>query len=166
MENANSDVELGSIEAAASMEHWEAFIDFATEHIDLKVNDKSRGYKLHLALEELISNIIRAAESQSEAAQTQAMLEITALQRSEDESHWFVLRTRDTAMPFDPQFETRSPVDTAQDISERAIGGLGLFLIMESVDRVHYRWDNGRNVYELSTQLLDENSPPDQGGSG
>ena len=166
MKNSKTEHELGSIEAEASMEQWETFIDFATEHINRWIEDKSRSYKLRLAVEELVSNITRAAESHRKTDEKAAMLEIIALQQSKDGSDWFTLRTRDTCVKFDPQFESRSPVDTEQHVSERAIGGLGLFLIMQSVDRVNYQWQDGRNVYELSSQLAAEDSRPAQVSTG
>jgi anti-sigma regulatory factor (Ser/Thr protein kinase) len=166
MKDSRTERELGSIEAEASMDQWETFIDFATEHISRWVDDKSRSYKLRLAFEELVSNIIRAAGSCREANSTPVLLEISALERIDNNTGWFVLRTSDSGVQFDPQFESRAPVDTAQHVSERAIGGLGLFLIMQSVDRVNYQWKSGRNVYELSTQLAAESSQPEQGSTG
>jgi len=152
MKDSKLERELGSIEAEASMERWETFIDFGTHHIKHQIQDSSRSYKLHLAFEELLSNIIRAASSDEEPGATPVMLEITALERSDNDSDWFILRTRDTGVPFDPHFESRSGVDTEQPVSEREIGGLGLFLIVQSVDRVTYQWLGERNVYELCTQ--------------
>jgi len=166
MKKSTTEQVLGSIEAEASMEQWERFIDFATAHINRWIEDKSRSYNLHLAFEELLSNIIRAAGSAREAGSSPVILEISALERADNNTCWFVLRTSDNGVHFDPQFESRSPVDTEQPVSERAIGGLGLFLIMQSVDQVNYQWKEGHNVYELSTQLAAESSQPEQGSAG
>lgn len=166
MEDSRTERELGSIEAEASMDQWETFIDFATDHIQQWVNEKSRSYKLRLAFEELVSNIIRAAGSTRNADSEPVILKISAFERTDDSSCWFVLRTSDNGVRFDPQFESRAPVDTDQNVNERAIGGLGLFLIMQSVDRVNYQWEKGHNVYELSTQLASESGQPEQGSSG
>jgi anti-sigma regulatory factor (Ser/Thr protein kinase) len=141
-------IELGHVEDVASMEAWDRFIDFASEHIEHEISDRSRAYKLRLALEELVSNIIRAAAAgQINPPQTQ--LKVTALRFKDEQSTWLVLRTKDNGIHFDPEFPTRERIDTNQPVHERKIGGLGLFLIRESVDRVAYEWLDGKNVYEL-----------------
>lgn len=141
--------ELGSIEAPASMDHWEHFIDFATEHIQRVIADESRAYKLKLAYEELISNIIRAANANKSVADKDAKLAVSLMLRNEDGEPWLVLRTSDTGIQFNPNFNQGPPLDTNQPVHERKIGGLGIFLIEQSVDKVSYDWINGNNVYEL-----------------
>ena len=135
------------------MDHWDQLIDFGSDHIDRSLEDRSRGYKLKLAYEELLSNIIRAASEQhDEAACGSTKLEVSAIERTDEGSSWFILRTRDTGVEFNPNFKERPGIDRDQPVHERAIGGLGLFLIQESVDHVSYEWSNGRNVYELCMQ--------------
>lgn len=144
-----SSEELGSIEAVASMDNWEQIVDFPSDFIDSLIDDKSRGYKLRLAYEELVSNIIRAAGECTKAAECHVILKISVFSRLLDKKNWFVLQTEDNGQHFDPMFEERTPVDTNQHVSERAIGGLGLFLIKESVDKVDYEWRDKKNIYEL-----------------
>ncbi len=141
--------ELGRIEAPASMDHWERFIDFATDHIHRAIADESRAYKLKLAYEELISNIIRAANGNRSTPDRPVTLEVSMMLRDEEGEPWLVLRTSDTGIQFNPNFNQRAPVDTDQPVIERKIGGLGIFLIEQSVDKVSYDWLNGNNVYEL-----------------
>ena len=140
---------LGSIEAIASMDNWDQFIDFITKFIDLKVKEKGLGYKLRLASEELISNIIRAANDNPRTQGSEVILEITARLQQEGNQSWFVLGTKDSGNHFDPQFEERQPIDTEQNVIERKIGGLGLFLIQQSVEKVTYEWKEEFNIYEL-----------------
>ena len=149
MGDSIGDKELGRIEAPASMDHWEHFIDFATEHIQRAIADESRAYKLKLAYEELISNIIRASNTNKSITGKTASLEVSLLLRDEDGVPWLVLRTSDTGIEFNPNFHQRTPIDTSQPVNERQIGGLGIFLIEQSVDKVSYDWINGKNVYEL-----------------
>ena len=65
----------------------------------------------------------------------------------------FTLQTEDNGIQFDPGFSKESDVDVNQDINERAIGGLGIFLIKESVDIASYAWINGRNTNQLSMRM-------------
>ena len=149
MGNSIGDKELGRIVAPASMDYWERFIDFADDHIYRAIADESRAYKLKLAYEELISNIIRAANGNKCTPDRSVTLEVSMLLRDEDGEPWLVLRTSDTGIQFNPNFNQRPPVDTEQSVIERKIGGLGIFLIEQSVDKVSYEWLNGNNVYEL-----------------
>ena len=144
-----SDQTLGSIEAIASMDNWDMFNDFITELITQNVKEKGVGYKLRLASEELISNIIRAANDNPQTQGSEVILEITARLHHEGNQSWFVLGTKDSGNHFDPQFEERQPIDTEQNVSERKIGGLGLFLIQQSVEKVTYEWKEEFNIYGL-----------------
>ena len=141
--------ELGSVLEKASMDNWDRLNDFVNESIRLAIKDKSRGYKLRLATEELISNIIKAANEVPSSDSKDVFLEISARTQNEGDCSWFILKTKDNGLHFDPQFASRLPVDTEQPVSERAIGGLGLFLIQQSVDNVTYEWSDECNVYEL-----------------
>jgi anti-sigma regulatory factor (Ser/Thr protein kinase) len=150
MDLADVDIEVGSIEFAASMDHWEGFTNFSKASIDSFISDKSCAYKFFLALEELISNIIRSAE---ELPTRQAKLKIAILKRTREGENWLVVRTTDTGIRFDPHYHQRNSVDTNQPVHERAIGGLGIFLIEQSVDYAHYEWLNGSNINEISMRL-------------
>ena len=141
--------ELGSVREQASMDNWDRLNDFVNESVRLGIKDKSRSYNLRLATEELISNIIRAANEAQRSESKDVVLEISARIQKEDDCSWFILKTKDNGLHFDPQFASRSPIDTEQPVGERAIGGLGLFLIQQSVDKVTYEWSDEYNVYEL-----------------
>jgi len=145
--------ELGSVREQASMDNWDRLNDFVNESVRLGIKDKSRSYNLRLATEELISNIIRAANEVQRSESKDVVLEISAHIQKEGDGSWFILKTKDNGLHFDPQFSSRSPVDTEQPVSERAIGGLGLFLIQQSVDKVTYEWIDEYNVYELWVML-------------
>ena len=145
--------ELGSVREQASMDNWDRFNDFVNESVRLGIKDKSRSYNLRLATEELISNIIRAANEVQRSESKDVVLEISAHIQKEGDGSWFILKTKDNGLHFDPQFSSRSPIDTEQPVSERAIGGLGLFLIQQSVDKVTYEWIDEYNVYELWVML-------------
>ena len=146
---SNQTLGLGSVEATASMDNWDKLNDFIREKIDLNIKEKSLGYKLRLASEELISNIIRAAEDPPLNNENEVKLEITAKMHKEGNKSWFILSTKDNGSHFDPQFEQRPPIDTQQHVNERKIGGLGLFLIQQSVEKVTYEWKDKFNIYEL-----------------
>ena len=51
------------VEDKASMENWDAFIQSASTAIERDLKDEGKAYKLKLAYEELISNIIKASSN-------------------------------------------------------------------------------------------------------
>jgi len=85
--------ELGSIEAAASMENWDKINDFISELIGQSIANASRGYKLRLASEELVSNIIRAAGELNSGEDKDISLQVSARLEQENGKSWFVVKT-------------------------------------------------------------------------
>lgn len=51
---------------------------------------------------------------------------------------------KDTAVPYDPRLRP-PPEDLHKPIEERQIGGLGVYLTMESVDEFDYHYADGMN---------------------
>ena len=144
--------EVAHVEAAASMDNWDQLMEFASDQIDQAVSDKSQSYKMKLAYEELISNIIRATNHASTSTNP-TTLEVLALRGSLEGQQVFVIRTRDTGPHFEPGFNNRKGIDVDQPVHEREIGGLGLFLIQQSVDYVAYEWIDGKNTYDLCVRI-------------
>ena len=55
----------------------------------------------------------------------------------------------DTCSRFDPQFEKIPSRMDDVPVQQRAIGGLGLFLVKTSVDEVQHSYADGMNHYRL-----------------
>ena len=139
------------VEAKASMENWDAFIESASSAIERDLNDEAKAYKLRLAYEELISNIIKAsAENKDNSV---IILRVYSGTSYSGKEKLFTLQTEDNGIHFDPEFSNKIDIDINQDINERKIGGLGLFLIKQSVDIASYEWKDGRNKNQLSMTI-------------
>jgi len=138
---------LASIDAPASMDNWELFNGFVEQHAEAQLGASKAAYQLRLACEELFSNIIRHATCADSGASC-AHLWVQALTTTEPQPA-LVVQLEDNGHPFDPQFDQRQSIDTALAIEDRPIGGLGLFLVQTSVDRVEYAWVDGHNRYRL-----------------
>ena len=142
---------LASIDAPASMDHWEEFNGFVEQQAEALLGASKASYQLRLACEELFSNIIRHATCADSGASC-AHLWVQILKTTEPKPE-LVVQLEDNGHPFDPQFDQRQAIDTARAIEDRPIGGLGLFLVQTSVDRVEYAWVNSRNRYRLFVAL-------------
>lgn len=94
---------------------------------------------LNLALEEAATNVILYAYPQG----TDGTLEITA--SCENGALTFVMA--DSGKPFDPT--ARPPVDITARAEDRPIGGLGIHLVLEIMDKVLYTYDNGQNILTM-----------------
>jgi anti-sigma regulatory factor (Ser/Thr protein kinase) len=103
--------------------------------------EKSAAYKLRLAVDEIVTNIIvhGYGESGTEG-------EVRIETHIDDEK--LELLVEDTATPFDPR-SIAPPPDLNKPLEERQIGGLGIFLVYESVDEFRYEHDgqHNRNVF-------------------
>jgi len=139
------------VEKEASMDNWELFIENAGTAILKDQKNEQKAYKFKLAYEELISNIIRAAEENKLGHKVS--LKVYCMISNHDGQKLFTLQTEDNGIAYDPGFDSEDTVDVNQDISERAIGGLGVFLIKQSVDFASYGYIDGLNTNQLSMQI-------------
>lgn len=100
-------------------------------------------FNLNLVLEEAVSNVILYAYPKEE------LQEISLSAQKKGDSIIFVLT--DSGKEFDP---TLAPdADITLSAEERQIGGLGIFLIRQIMNKVEYQRINGQNVLTLAKQL-------------
>ncbi len=59
----------------------------------------------------------------------------------------FIITFKDSGMPYDP-LEKPDP-DVTLSAEERAIGGLGIFMVKKSMDLLQYEHKDGMNVFSL-----------------
>jgi serine/threonine-protein kinase RsbW len=101
---------------------------------------------IHLALEEALSNIIYygfrdEAKHRIEVSLTLSETDITIV-------------ITDDGIPFDPT-SVQLP-DLSDPVEERHIGGLGIFLISQVMDSIHYSRNNNLNTLTLRKSLDEE----------
>lgn len=102
--------------------------------------------QIELVLEELLVNIINYAYPGS-----QGTIEIQ-YRHSQQAQLW--LEIRDQGIPFDPL--SIPEVNTQLPLEDRPIGGLGIFLIRNIVENIHYRRENDSNVLTVYISLQAE----------
>ena len=57
------------------------------------------------------------------------------------------IQLTDSGIPFNPL--ARKEPDITLSAEERQIGGLGIFMVMKSMDEVDYRYEEGHNVFTM-----------------
>ena len=90
-------------------------------------------FKVNLVLDELSVNVVNYGGGASE-------IEVSL---SADANEVRV-EIADDGTPFDPLNEAPEP-DIDAPLEERPIGGLGVFLVREMMDELHYSRENGKN---------------------
>ena len=94
-------------------------------------------FQVNLALEELGINIMNYGETAEEI--------LVSLASDEDT---ITINISDAGKPFNPLTEGPEP-DITQELDERPIGGLGVYLVRTLMDELHYRREGDRNHLTL-----------------
>jgi serine/threonine-protein kinase RsbW len=100
---------------------------------------KDASYKLALAVDEIATNIIIHGYQEHNTA---GDITMTTEVKGSD----FISVLEDTAPAYDPRTrKLPGQADLEKPLEEREIGGLGVFLVMQNVDKFDYEYRNGRN---------------------
>lgn len=101
---------------------------------------EDRSYQLQLAVDEIATNII--SYGYKDAGPT-AQIVI----RGEIRDDALVITLEDRGAAFDPlSRQMPNAEELSKPLEERTIGGLGIYLATEGVDRFDYRREGGRNL--------------------
>ncbi len=101
---------------------------------------EDKSYQLQLAVDEIATNII--SYGYREAGPT---AEISIFSELRDDA--LVITLEDRAPAFDPRtMQMPNAEELSKPLEERSIGGLGIYLATEGVDRFDYRREGGRNL--------------------
>ena len=128
---------MNALRLPATMENLSNLMRFVTDHLTKNGFPEQRAFKIELAAEEVLVNIIRYAYSEGSPGD----VELRGRVVSEDE---FMLEFEDGGVPFDPT--SIPPPDVNLSLSRREPGGLGFFLVRKMVNEVRYRRERNRNI--------------------
>lgn len=96
-------------------------------------------YTLRLVTEELVANVVNYSTSDDLCIDVERVGDTLRL------------RFSDHGVPFNPL--ERDMPDTTLSAEEREIGGLGIFLVKELMDKVSYQYDNEQNILTIEKTL-------------
>ena len=114
-------------------------LDEVDEHLAPLPVSAKRKYAVRLALDELLSNVIRYAYDDDARHRIDLKLETGVP---------FALTIEDDGKPFDPLADAPPPVLDGP-VEDRPIGGLGLHILKKMGLRLAYRRDAGHNVLRV-----------------
>lgn len=118
-------------------------LDAIGEFLDGFPHDGSARFDVSLAVEELLSNIIRYAYPQGETHMIGVTLSV------EDEA--VHCRLVDSGQAFDPLSVPEPDFDA--DLDERKVGGLGVHFVRQMMQDLRYDRIDGQNVIHMSRTL-------------
>ena len=99
--------------------------------------------QINLAIEEAVVNVMNYAYPEGTKG------DITIEAKSNGTEMIFIIS--DTGKPFDPT--AKPEVDITKSAEDRAIGGLGIHLIRQIMDRINYERIDGHNILTLIKKL-------------
>ena len=106
--------------------------------------------QLAVAIEEIYVNIASYAYDklpEGERTEEQKQKKAVIRCRLEEETKTMTMRFEDWGVPYNP-LEKQDP-DITLSAEERAIGGLGIYMVKQSMDDVSYKYEDGKNCLEL-----------------
>jgi anti-sigma regulatory factor (Ser/Thr protein kinase) len=100
-------------------------------------------FELNLAVDEVVTNIIRYAYDDQAEHQIQIRVSL-------DDAE-VVVRVEDDGRAFNPLAAPKPDLGLAVD--ERPIGGLGVHIVRSLMDALEYRRDAGRNIFIMRKRM-------------
>lgn len=117
--------------------------EFIDEVSEANGFDMSTIMQINLAIEEAVVNVMNYAYPEGTKG------DITIEAKSNGTEMIFIIS--DTGKPFDPT--AKPEVDITKSAEDRAIGGLGIHLIRQIMDRINYERIDGHNILTLIKKL-------------
>lgn len=105
---------------------------------DFSVNSSERS-KLYIAIDEIVSNIIKFSGASFITMECNKKNDIVYLKFIDDGKFFNPLAFKN--------------VDTSLPLNERKIGGLGIFIVKNSMDYTHYEYSDNNNILTIGLKV-------------
>ncbi|MDO4811850.1 MAG: ATP-binding protein [Eubacteriales bacterium] len=96
--------------------------------------------QVSIAIDEICSNIVKYAYPEKPGPITVKFL-------AKDDPRRVYVSFEDEGIPYNPL--TKEDPDTTLSAEERAIGGLGIYMVKQTMDDVKYKYENGHNILTI-----------------
>ena len=124
----------------ATVENIPVVTDFVNEHLEALDCPIKAQTQIDIAIDELFGNIAHYAYSPETGP-------ATVLVDVEDDPLSVIITFIDNGTPFDPL--AKEDPDITLSAEERKIGGLGVFLVKQTMDDVSYEYKDGHNILRI-----------------
>ena len=129
---------------AATVENIEVVTDFVNEELEAFDCPMKAQMQIDIAIDELFGNIAQYAYS-PEVGEATVRVELMEDPRAA------VITFIDKGVPYDPL--AKDDPDTTLSAEERAIGGLGIFMVKKTMDEIIYEYKDGQNILKIKKHL-------------
>ncbi len=131
---------MDELEVSASVENFHKIDDFISSRLEEAGCPMKTMMKIEIIVDEICGNIVRYSG---------ASFIRVSFNRDEDNS--VTLTFTDDGMPYDP-LSAKEP-DISASLDDRPIGGLGVFIVKNIMDKLSYENKNGRNILTAKKKL-------------
>ena len=129
----------------AAVNNIAAVTDFVNAELKKLDCPRKASTQISIAIDELFGNIARYAYT-PDVGNAEVRLEV------EENPLSVIITFIDSGKPFNP-LEQAQP-DTTASAKEREIGGLGIFLVKETMDMVEYEYKEEQNILKIKKNLV------------
>jgi serine/threonine-protein kinase RsbW len=144
------------IKAAGSMRHSFSYeirnqptaLQGLKQELDSTLSTKLKGFDARatvlLVIDELVSNLLKYGFDGEPDQRSYLKIEF--------DDEWLEIEIKDNGHRFNPLVHPE-PVSLAQELPDRAVGGLGLYLVLKMMDETHYDWIQPWNCLRLRKKM-------------
>ena len=132
------------LKLAATVENIETVTDFVNEQLEALDCPMKAQMQIDIAIDELFGNIAHYAYN-PEIGSATVRVEVI------EDPLSVVITFIDNGIPYDP-LKKEDP-NTTLSADEREIGGLGIFMVKKMMDKVDYKYENGKNILTIEKSL-------------
>ena len=129
---------------AATVENIEVVTDFVNEQLEAFDCSMKVQMQIDIAIDELFGNIAHYAYN-PEIGKATVRVEVI------EDPLAVTVTFIDNGVPYDPL--AKADPDTTLSAEERAIGGLGIYMVKKSMDDITYEYKDGQNILKIKKNL-------------
>lgn len=129
---------------SATVENIEIVTNFVNEQLKALDCPMKTQMQIDIAIDELFGNIAHYAYN-PDVGEATVRVEVA------EDPMSVIITFIDGGVPYDPLAAADPDVTLSAD--ERAIGGLGIFMVKKSMDEIAYRYENGKNILSIRKKL-------------
>lgn len=134
-----------TIKVLADMANYTTVINWIVEQCMQAKITTSFATKLQIAVEEIFVNIASYAYPPKEG-------DVEISYYYDDKLNQIEMTFIDSGKPYNPLTEAKQP-DITLSAEERPIGGLGLFIVKNTMDYVNYEYSDGKNIFTIRMNI-------------
>lgn len=133
-----------TLDIEAKIDNLDSVVSFINNELENSGCGMKATMQIDVAVEELFVNI-------ASYAYVPGTGDVRISINIEDNPAAAVISFTDSGIPYNPL--TKEDPDTGLSAEEREIGGLGIFMVKQSMDLMQYEYTNGQNIVTITKYL-------------